>query len=152
MNGLKRYLSLEIGIEFKACLYFFCILFFYAMYKILGGSLEADIIVMAEMICSTYFMGYIQYFLFDNFDEGKHFGIKEGILAVICSGIYTMISFLLRWYDRDIKVTVIFFIYILFAFVCAAFVYRIKRDIDTMQLNQDLEQFKKHRKNQEDLQ
>ncbi len=149
MNRLKRYLSLEIEVEFKACLYFFCILFFYVMYRILGGSFKADIIVMAQMICTTYAMGYIQYFVFDNFDEGRHFGIKEGMFAVICSGIYTAVSYLFRWYDRNIKVTVLFSIYIFFAIVCAAVVYRIKREADTIRLNRELENFKKNRKDRE---
>lgn len=149
MDRLRRYLFLEIEVEFKACLYFFCILFFYAMYKILGGSFKADIIVMAQMICSTYAMGYIQYFLFDNFDEGRNFGIREGIYAVVCSGIYTAVSFLFGWYDKNIRVTFIFFVYIFFAIICASVVYRIKREVDTIRLNQELENFKKNRKDKE---
>lgn len=149
MNRLKQYFSLEIDIEFKACLYFFCILFFYAMYRILGGSFKADIIVMAQMICSTYFMGYVQYFLFNNFDGGRNFGIKEGVFAVICSGIYTGVSYLFWWYDRDIKITAIFFLYMLFAFICVGLIYKIKREVDTIKLNQELENFKKNRKDKE---
>lgn len=73
----EHYLTKEIGIEFKACLYFFCILFFYSVYRVVGGSLEASIIHMSEMILLTYAMGYVQVYLLSNFDEGEHLGIKE---------------------------------------------------------------------------
>ena len=64
----ERYLTEEIGIEFKACLYFYCILFFYSMYKVIGGSWDASIIHMAEMIFATYGMGYLQVYGLSNFD------------------------------------------------------------------------------------
>ena len=73
MSLLERYLAVEIGIEFKACLYFFCILFFYSMYRLLCGSMEASILHMGEMIFLTYGMGYIQKYILDNFggDSGR---------------------------------------------------------------------------------
>ena len=74
----ERYLTKEIGIEFKACLYFFAILFFYCMYRILTGSLDASIIHMAEMIFACYIIGYIQVYLLWNFDEAEALGLKEG--------------------------------------------------------------------------
>lgn len=147
MNGFKRYLTVEIGIEFKATLYFFAILFFYSMYRIIGGSFEASIIIMAEMIAGTYIMGYIQVYLLDNFDEAESFGLKEGLYSFLCAVIYTAASYLLKWFDRDILVTFIFFAYIWFAIICAFLVYKAKRDIDTALLNEELEELKRNKKN-----
>ena len=59
----ERYLTKEIGIEFKACLYFFAILFFYCVYRLCIGNIMAEILHMAEMIFLTYVIGYIQVFL-----------------------------------------------------------------------------------------
>ena len=56
LTKLERYLLEEIGVEFKACIYFFCYLFYYSMYKLLGGNTSASIIHMAEMIFLTYGM------------------------------------------------------------------------------------------------
>ena len=143
MSRFKQYLASEIGIEFKACLYFFAILFFYSMYRILQGSFFANIIVMAEMIFSTYIIGYIQVYLLGNFDEAEQLTWREILASVFCSIVYSGISFLGKWYDRNITVTVLFFCYILFCYICAFFIYKIKRDVDTAVLNHELENFKK---------
>lgn len=142
MKRFKRYLSSEIGIEFKACLYFFVILFFYSMYRLLKGSFYASIPLMAEMILTTYIMGYIQVYLLANFDEAEHLGKREWVYSIGCSLLYTAVSYLLRWFDRKIGVTAVYFCYMLLCYVCAFFVYKIKRDMDTAQLNRELEQFK----------
>ena len=143
MSRFKQYLASEIGIEFKACLYFFAILFFYSMYRILQGSFFANIIVMAEMIFSTYIIGYIQVYLLGNFDEAEQLTWREILASVFCSIVYSGVSFLGKWYDRNITVTVLFFCYILFCYICAFFIYKIKRDVDTAVLNHELENFKK---------
>lgn len=62
----ERYLTKEIGIEFKACLYFFAILFFYCMYRLCLGKTVADMIHMAEMIGLAYLVGYLQVYLLWN--------------------------------------------------------------------------------------
>ena len=138
----KTYLSKEIGIEFKACLYFYCIVLFYSCYRIMTGSFQADIIFMAEMIMTTYVMGYVQVYLLSNFDEGEQLGKREVIYSIICSALYTGVSQLFGWYDRNVMATGIFFLYMLFAYICVYWVYRIKRNIDTKELNKELEAFK----------
>ena len=59
----ELYLTKEIGIEFKACLYFFSILFYYCVYRMIGGIFDASILHMTEMIFTCYFIGYIQVYL-----------------------------------------------------------------------------------------
>lgn len=142
MNWLKRYLYSEIGIEFKACLYFGIMLVFYFLYRIIGGSFYASILTMTEMVFTAYIIGYIQVYLLGNFDEAEHFGIKEGILSVGCSVLYTAVSFLGKWYDRNIKVSICFFLYMLLCYACVFLCYKIKRDADTAKLNQELKDFK----------
>lgn len=146
MERFKRYLSAEIGIEFKACLYFFAILFFYAVYRMIQGSFYASIALMAEMIVTTYFMGYIQVYLLGNFDEAEQFGKREGAAAFLCTAMYTGLSFLLQWFDGNLTATVLFFFWMLLCYVCAFLVYKIKRDIDTAMLNRELDEFKKSKK------
>ena len=146
MNWLKRYLYSEIGIEFKACLYFGIILFFYFLYRIKGGSFYASIIIMTEMIFTTYIIGYIQVYLLGNFDEAEHFGIKEGIFSIGCSILYTVVSFLGKWYDRDIKASFLFFLYVILCYLCVFLCYKIKRDADTAKLNRELKDFKNREK------
>ena len=47
IKGFKKYLSEEIAIEYKACLYFFAILFFYCVYLIYNGIYSAKILHMS---------------------------------------------------------------------------------------------------------
>ena len=145
MSRLKKYLSKEISIEFKAGLYFYAILFFYSLYRIGQGSFYADIIIMAEMILVAYVMGYVQVYLLGNFDEEEQFSVRTGLSSLFCSVLYTGASFLLHWFDQNVMATVMYFWYMLFCYVCMFLVYKIKRDIDTELLNQELEQFKKRK-------
>lgn len=142
MNRFKRYLYSEIGIEFKACLYFCCILFFYFVYQIMEGSLYANIITMFEMVFIAYIMGYIQVYLLGNFDEAECLGVKEGIASFACSILYMIVSILFRWYKRNIKVSILFFVYMLLCYLCVFLIYKLKRTADTIRLNQELNNFK----------
>lgn len=146
VSGLERYLAKEIGVEFKACLYFFCILFFYSVYRMVRGSFEASIVHMGEMILLTYTMGYVQLYLLANFDEGEGLKGKEVRNILLCTGIYTVVSFWGRWFDRGLFATVCFALYMVFAYICAFLVYKIKREIDGKLLNEDLKAFQERRK------
>lgn len=141
----EHYISKEIGIEFKACLYFFCILFFYSVFKLVGGSQEANIIHMVEMILLTYGMGYVQVYLLSNFDEGEQMGGREILYTMLCSSIYAGGSFVGKWFDHNILVTIGFACYMGIAYVCAYFVYKSKRKIDEKLLNEDLKAFQERR-------
>ena len=141
----EHYLTKEIGIEFKACLYFFCILFFYSVYRITGGSFEANILDMAEMILLTYVMGYIQVYLLSNFDEGEQLGGKGIFFAVLCSCIYAGTSYAGEWFDRKTAVSVGFAFYMLLIYGCAFLVYRTRREMDERLLNEDLRAFQERR-------
>ncbi|MBQ4522249.1 MAG: DUF3021 domain-containing protein [Lachnospiraceae bacterium] len=145
LSGFERYLIEEIGVEFKACLYFFCILFFYSVYKLVGGSFHANIIYMAEMILLTYAMCYVQIYLLKGFDEGEHFGWKEFFFTMLCGGIYTYVSWLGGWFDQNTGVTAGFFLYVVFFYFCGFLVYKMKRNLDAKMLNDDLKAFQERR-------
>ncbi len=102
----------------------------------------AEILHMAEMIFQAYIIGYIQVFLLWNFDEAEQLGMKEIAGIVICTSIYTGISYACKWFDRDIWVTAGFAAYIVFLYVCVFFIYKCRRSIDDKILNADLELFK----------
>ena len=138
----ERYLTKEIVIEFKACLYFFALLFFYCVYRLCMGFKVAEILHMAEMIFLTYIVGYIQVFLLWNFDESDELGKKEILGISICTMIYTAVSYFGNWFDKNIYVTAGFAGYVIFLYVCVYFVYKCRRKIDDKILNYDLELFK----------
>ncbi len=142
LTGLERYLLEEIGVEFKACIYFFCYLFFYSVYKLLGGSTSANIIHMAEMIFLTYGMCYIQIYLMKDFDEGEEFKLRELLLSSLCGVIYTLTSWFFGWFDKNVTVTIVFFLFVVFAYFCGFLVYKIRRTLDAKALNEDLKAFK----------
>ena len=146
----ERYLTKEIGIEFKACLYFFAILFFYCMYRILTGSLDASIIHMAEMIFACYIIGYIQVYLLWNFDEADTVGVREIAGVAICTLIYSLLSHFLGWFDGNIYVTLGLAAYLIVTYVCVILIYKTKRNIDDKKLNEDLALFKTEHKKVQD--
>lgn len=144
----ERYFTKEIGIEFKACLYFFAILFFYCVYRLCIGVTVADILHMAEMIFLTYTVGYLQVFLLWNFDESEKLGKKEFLGIIICTVIYVSVSFFCDWFDKNISVTIGFAFYVVFLYMCVYFIYKYRRNIDDKILNYDLEQFKMRSENE----
>lgn len=138
----ERYLTKEIGIEFKACLYFFAILFFYCMYRLCTGRSVAEILHMAEMIFLAYVIGYVQVYLLWNFDESDDMGWREVTGTGICTAVYTAVSYLGGWFERNPYVTAGFAAYMILLYVCVHLVYRCRRRIDDRILNSDLELFK----------
>lgn len=145
----EHYLTKEIGIEFKACLYFFCILFFYSVYKITCGIYEASILHMTEMILLTYIMGYIQAYLLSNFDEAEQLGKKELCYMLLCTLIYTAFSYVFTWFDKNITASLVFMFYVLVTYLCTFIVYKSKRKIDEKLLNADLKAFQKRGNDEE---
>lgn len=139
---LQKYLTEEIRIDFKACLYFFCMVFFYSVYRILQGSWEASIIFMAEMIITNYVMGYVQVYLLDNFDEADKFKGKEILKTLMCSIAYTIVSWICGWFDRSIVATLIYLAYMVWCFICVYLSYKVKRTIDSKLLMDDLRKYK----------
>jgi hypothetical protein len=139
---LRKYLAEEIRIDFKACLYFFCMVFFYSVFRIMHGSWEASIIHMAEMIASNYIMGYVQVYLLDNFDEADAFKGKEFLKTLMCSIIYAVVSWVCGWFDRSIAVTLIYLGYMVICFICTYLSYKVKRNIDSKLLMDDLRKYK----------
>ncbi len=151
MEKWKHYLSIEVGIEYKACLYFFCFLFYYAMYRVLRGIYTADLLHMAEMIGTTYAMGYLQVFALGNFDESDRYLLREFLLSLLCTAIYTGAGFVFGWFDRRLLPTVFFAAYCILAYAGACLVNRLKREIDTQQLNVMLQGYQRGRRRFSDL-
>ena len=87
-------------------------------------------------------MGYIQLYLLRNFDESDHFGIRELVYSLLCTGIYTTGSYLLNWLNKEWLPTLIFGIYTFIAFIGMYLINKVKREIDTKRLNEDLIKFK----------
>ena len=140
-NGFLLWMGREAGIEYKACLYFYVILFFYCCVLVINHQYSASILHMAEMILSTYVMGYIQTYLMRDFDEAEKIGAPELLFMLICSGIYTAEAWLLGWFGGGL-VLGLFGLYILIAYLCAGCVNRLKRNYETRQLNSLLETYK----------
>ncbi|MBO5353865.1 MAG: DUF3021 domain-containing protein [Lachnospiraceae bacterium] len=140
-DRLLIFFAKEAGIELKAALYFLCFLFFYFLYRIFQGVWEASIIHMVEMIFSTYAMGYLQVYVFSNFDEGDTFTGKTFFYSAFCSGLYTVVAYLGKWFDESMGTLGLFYIYVLLAYICAYWMYKIKRLGDTKALNEDLKAF-----------
>ena len=146
MNHLKKYLFLEAGIELKACLYFAVMLAFYFFYQILQGSLYASIVLMTEMVLAVYVMCYLQVLFMHNFDESERFDKRTVLFSAFCAAVYAAVSYLLNWYDKNVLVTVCFWGYMLFCHLCVFLLFKIRRDIDTVTMNRELEEFKQRKK------
>ena len=143
IQGFKHYFSTEIAIEYKASLYFYAIVFFYCVFLASKGKFQASVLHMAEMILTTYLMGYLQVYLLRNFDEAESMGKREAAYTLFCSVLYTGASWLFGWFDKNLAATLIFLGFIAFAYWCVYLINKIKRKIDTENLNNMLTEYKK---------
>lgn len=142
-NKLEKYLSREIAIEYKACLYFSCLMAFDCAYLLCRKIYSVKILDMWEMILTAYFIGYLQVYVLRNFDEAEQFGKWEMCASLLCAGFYTVISLGFGWFDRNLLATAVFFGFVLLCYVCVYLCNKVKRKIDTKQLNHLLEDYKK---------
>lgn len=145
----ELYLTKEIGIEFKACLYFFAFLFYYCVFRLINGVYDASILHMTELILACYIIGYIQVYLLWNFDEADTLKAKEIVGMVGCTCVYCLLSWLFNWFNKNLLVTLIFAAYILLVYVCVYLIYKYKRIIDDKKLNEDLKLFQTEHKKED---
>lgn len=96
---------------------------------------------MAEMILTAYGIGYLQVLVLNNFDEGEQLGVREIFYILLCTGIYMFVAVLGNWYAGNVWMLVAFFCYMVLVYVCAFLVYKVKRDLDTRLLNEELRAF-----------
>ena len=101
------------------------------MYKLICGSIDASIIHMGEMIFLTYGMCYLQIYLMKGFDEGEEFKLRELLLSIVCSIIYTTASWFFGWFDKNVPVTIGFFLFVVFAYFCGFLVEKIRRTLES---------------------
>lgn len=140
---LRKCLSTEIGIEYKACLYFSCIVFFYSAYLLVQKNYAASVAVLWEMVLAAYAMGYLQVYLFRNFDEAERLGKKEIGGILFCTCLYAGISWGFNWFDKSAPATLLYAVYMLLCYGSVFWGNKIKRMIDTENLNKMLTEFKK---------
>lgn len=139
---LKKYLKRELIIEYKACLYFSCILFFYFVWLALQKIYLARIVCMCEMILAAYLAGYLQMYAFHNLDESERLGGKEFAQMLLCSALYAAAAYLGSWFDRSIRAALCFLLYMLLVHFSVYLFHKLNRILDTRNLNQLLTKYK----------
>jgi len=144
---VERYLTRKIGVEIKCCVMLFMILCFYSGYKLIGGTQDANIIHMLEMVLLAYLLGWIQALIGSDFDEVDKLSIKDWVVVLAGTAIYTLASFIFGWFEANLFATALFAVYMIVAYLGIFLIYKIKRAIDAKLLNDDLRQFQQRDKN-----
>lgn len=141
----KDFLSKEIAIDYKTCIYTLCLLIFDAGFQLWHHQYHISILFLIEMITCAYIVTYVQVYLFNDFDEVKRFSLKEWVELLACIILYDLLAYLLGWFGRgNVAWVLIFFsVYLLICYFSIYIANKIKRKIDTNRLNQLLEDYKK---------
>lgn len=146
LEFFERYLTRKIGVEIKCCLMFFMILCFYGGYRLIAGEADASIIHMLEMVILAYLLGWIQALIGSDFDEVDKLKAKDWAVVLIGSSVYTAVSFILGWFEKNLIVTAVFAGYMIVTYLCIFLIYTMKRAIDAKLLNDDLKHFQQRNK------
>lgn len=141
-HAWHRFVSREIAIDYKTCLYFCCVMIFYCIYLAFLHIYSASILHMIEILFTAYIIGYLQVYVLHNFDEADHIGKWEVFSTIICSTLYAFTSYIFNWFDKHPMATLIFLGYMAFCYWCLYLANKIKRNLDTKLLNELLEDFK----------
>lgn len=139
----EQYLQREIAVDFKTCVYFFCIAFFYCCYRISQGSFQANILYLFEITADAYAVGYLQVYLFRNFDEAHRIGGQEAFGMAVCCLLHGAVSFGLGWFEGKWQISLLLSAYMLICYITFFLCNRIRRRVDTENLNKMLAEFKK---------
>ncbi len=142
MKRYEKFFAAEIGVEFKAALYFYSILFFYMGFRFLGGNTQAELLHLLEMVGCTYVMGFVQVFVLDCYDESAKLSSSSAVKTLLVSLAYAAVSWLLGWFERSVPVTVLFFCFVIVCHGCTMWLYSFRRRVSTEQLNRELESYK----------
>lgn len=145
---IEKYLTRKIGVEIKCCVMFFMLLCFYAGYRLICGFREADIFHMLEMVLLAYLLGWLQLLMGSDFDEVDRLSGKDWAVVAGGAAVYSLASFVLGWFEKDLTVTFLFAAYMVIAYLGIFLIHKIKRVIDAKLLNNDLQRFQK-RENKE---
>jgi hypothetical protein len=137
----ERWLAMKIGVEIRCCLPFFLMLFFYCVYRLLGGNRQAEILHIAEMIGAAYLFGWVQALLHADFDEMERLGLRQWAVILAGSAVYTLTAWLGGWFCGNAAALLLFFLYMIACCLCTLLIYGIKRAIDARLLNEDLRSF-----------
>lgn len=146
----RWFLSREVAIEYKACLYFSCVLAYYCFYLLLQKIYLARILYLFEMVFCAYLMGYLQVYAMGNFDEAEQIGKREAAWILFCSATYAAMAHLLGWFGRSYLAAGGFGGFMLFCYFCVFLCNKIKRSIDTENLNKMLSEYKEKRDDEAD--
>lgn len=140
---IERWLTMKIGVEIKCCLSFFLMLFFYCVYRLLGGTAEANIWHITEMIFIAYAFGWVQALLRADFDEMERLGVREWAVTIASGVVYGLTAWIGGWFDGHAAATLLFLLYMIICGLCTVLIYYIKRSIDAKLLNDDLKEFQR---------
>lgn len=140
----KTYLLNEIEIDFKACIYFFCVTFFYCVAELCQHRFSVKILTLGEILIVNYVICYVQTYVFHNFDESDRFGKNEFWGISVCTVLYTAASLLFGWFGKSPLITVLFAGFVVLCYICVILCYIVKRRLDTRKLNHMLENYKKN--------
>lgn len=146
MTKFEKFLVDELGIEFKAAMYFYTMFFFYVVYQLSKGIWQADLLVLLQMIATTYIMGYIQVFLLGNFDEAERVTWQVVMKVIGGALVYACISYIGKWFERNLTVTLIYFAFMIGCYGCVYWVYSFRRSVSTKKMNEELNMFKEQKK------
>lgn len=138
---IERWITIKIGVEVRCCLSFFLMLFFYCVYRLLGGVTEANIWHISEMIAIAYLFGWVQALLHADFDEMDRLGLREWAVIISGSVVYGLTAWLGGWFDKSVIAAMLFALYMIGCGLCTLLIYYIKRSIDAKLLNDNLKEF-----------
>ena len=138
----RKLLVNEIRIDFKACVYFFCVVFFDCVIQLCEGNRSVRILTLLEIVLTNYVICYVQTYLFRDFDEADRFGVNEAAGILMCTFLYTAASLLFGWFDGDVLYTGLFALFIILTYVCVILCCIVRRKLDTKQLNALLDHYK----------
>lgn len=149
MKKFVQWCDWELRNEFMACAYFSMMLFCYVVVEFLYGKEDINIWVIVQMFLLNYVLAVLHRFLLDQekgYDNAEYYA-RAGSLVVISLISMIAVCHCFSWF-KGYSPMAEWFMYI--CMVCGYlfvwFIARKRKEYDTKELNQQLEQYKKNQK------
>ncbi len=100
----EHVLSKEISIKYKAGIYSLCHLFYIAIFLMNQQIFQISLAQLAQIVLLAWFINHIEIYIFDNFDEADRISLKWWLSVLICSILYMIAAYVMKWFQGDSQV------------------------------------------------
>ncbi|HEX3021968.1 MAG TPA: hypothetical protein VHP81_06215 [Lachnospiraceae bacterium] len=146
MKGIIKWFYWDIKNDFVASGYFAGMLFCYCLIEVFQGKWEVSIVILLEMFLTTYVLTIMQKLILDHEKEysKQAFLVRGSIVSTVSIVTIFVVSRIFSWFEgMPYWAEIVIYIWLILCYLTAWFIVKLGKKYDTVELNEQLDTFKK---------